>query len=120
MPSQKQLAEEALQLKRATRAPAVPIDPREYPERLLPENEAAEILGVVPGTLANWRARGIGPEYVRLGTRTIRYPRDKLEAFARHELSARDPADDLSDSEIVKQIARLANRLARRQRQAEA
>jgi hypothetical protein len=115
MPSQKQLSE------RTSRAPAVPIDPREYPERLLPENEAAEILGVVPGTLANWRTRGIGPEYVRLGTRTIRYPREKLEAFVRHELSVRDPADDLSDAEIVRQIARLANRLARRQRhQAEA
>jgi predicted DNA-binding transcriptional regulator AlpA len=102
------------------RGAAVPIDPREYPERLLPENEAAEILGVVPGTLANWRARGIGPEYVRLGSRTIRYTREAIEAFAKTELIEREPADELSDADLVRQIARLANRLARRQRLAKA
>ena len=30
-------------------------------------NEAAAMLGVSPRTLANWRALGIGPAFVRVG-----------------------------------------------------
>lgn len=33
--------------------------------------QAALYVGVAPGTLANWRARGEGPSYVRVGTRIV-------------------------------------------------
>ncbi|TSE00815.1 helix-turn-helix domain-containing protein [Skermania sp. ID1734] len=32
-------------------------------------------------TLAAWRAKGIGPAYVRIGTRTIRYSIADLDAW---------------------------------------
>jgi predicted DNA-binding transcriptional regulator AlpA len=124
--SQKQIAEKALQLKRASQAPAAAapsgkaaaLDFTDYPDELLTENQASEVLGIAPHTLSNWRPLGKGPRFVRIGTRTIRYPKSALEEFAQTELTVREPADALSDAEIVKQIARLANRLARRQRQA--
>lgn len=47
---------------------------------LLDPPTAAQRLGLVPGTLANWRFRGIGPRFVRVN-RQIRYdPRD-LDAW---------------------------------------
>lgn len=38
----------------------------------LSPNEAAALLGVAPGTLANWRHRGGGPRFVKVGSR-VRY-----------------------------------------------
>lgn len=35
-------------------------------DRLLSNEKAAEILGISPRTLANWRVRGWGPRYSRL------------------------------------------------------
>jgi hypothetical protein len=95
------------------------LDFADLPEGLLDERKAAEVLDVAPGTLANWRSQGRGPRYVRVGTRTIRYTAAALQRFADHELVEREPADELSDTDLIRQIARLANRLARRQRQAE-
>ena len=46
-------------------------------------NEAAVMLGVSPRTLANWRAQGIGPAFVRIGavhSRTL-YRLDDLHAW---------------------------------------
>jgi predicted DNA-binding transcriptional regulator AlpA len=124
--SQKQIAEKALRLKQASQAPAstaaptgkaAALDFADYPDNLLTESEASEVLGLAPQTLSNWRSTGKGPRFVRIGTRTIRYPKSALEEFAHNELNIREPADELSDAEIIKQIARLANRLVRRQRQ---
>jgi predicted DNA-binding transcriptional regulator AlpA len=51
--------------------------------RYLTESQAAEILAVKKGTLANWRSERRGPAYVRLGGgRVIRYRVSDLEAFA--------------------------------------
>jgi len=41
-------------------------------ERLLPPEVVAKILGVAVKTLANWRAAGTGPPYVRV-EHSIRY-----------------------------------------------
>lgn len=50
---------------------------------LKPE-EVAERLRTTVGTLANWRVRGHGPKYIKLG-RKILYPVREIEAFeARH------------------------------------
>lgn len=46
--------------------------------------EAAEILGVHVGTLANWRTAGVGPEWDKASmspTARITYSRREVEAF---------------------------------------
>ena len=49
--------------------------------RLLPDTLAAQELGLQVQTLRNWRCLGLGPPYVRIGTRTIRYDMCDLEKF---------------------------------------
>ncbi len=44
------------------------------------EREAAEWLQIDVGTLANWRAQGKGPAFVKLG-RGVRYRLDDLETW---------------------------------------
>lgn len=44
---------------------------------LLDTHQAAEILGVSPGTLENWRAQGQGPKFRKVG-RLVRYRRGDL------------------------------------------
>jgi hypothetical protein len=46
-------------------------------KRALDSKEAGEMLGTHPETLANWRYKGIGPAYTRIG-RAIRYLEDDL------------------------------------------
>ncbi len=46
--------------------------------------EAAARIGVSVKTIADWRLKGTGPTYVRLGDSTrspIRYPEDELAAY---------------------------------------
>lgn len=43
--------------------------------------DAARILGVSKRTLEEWRAKGIGPSYVKQTERTILYPHLNLEAW---------------------------------------
>lgn len=47
---------------------------------LLDEREAAAYLSKPMGTLRQWRSRGLGPSYVKLGM-SIRYRRADLERF---------------------------------------
>jgi hypothetical protein len=47
---------------------------------LLDEHEAAVVLSKPAGTLRQWRSRGLGPPYVKLGM-SIRYRRADLERF---------------------------------------
>lgn len=48
-------------------------------KKLLTDIEAAEYLGISPGTLRNWRSHNRGPRYIRLGSRAIRYAFDDLD-----------------------------------------
>jgi predicted site-specific integrase-resolvase len=41
--------------------------------RLLTETEAAELLGLSPTTLRQWRGKGIGPSFIRMTPKVIRY-----------------------------------------------
>ena len=50
-------------------------------EPLLNESEAAAFLSVSVKLMQNWRWRGEGPRFVRLGGRLVRYRRADLEAF---------------------------------------
>lgn len=51
------------------------------PADLLAENEAAAALAVAVHTLRNWRWKGEGPRFVKVGKRAVRYRRADLAAF---------------------------------------
>lgn len=51
------------------------------PGDLLDETQAAAILGITVSTLRNWRWKGIGPRYQKIGLRLVRYPRTELATF---------------------------------------
>lgn len=51
------------------------------PGDLLDERAAAAILGASVQTLRNWRWRGEGPRYRKIGARLVRYVRADLLAF---------------------------------------
>lgn len=48
---------------------------------LLSQMEAARMLGVQPRTLENWRARRIGPSFIAISRRCVRYLLGDLEAW---------------------------------------
>lgn len=48
----------------------------------LDTSDAAEVLGVSPRTLEDWRWRGGGPPFFKLGRRMVRYRLEDLMAFA--------------------------------------
>lgn len=50
------------------------------PDQLLTQEDAARFLAVQPDTLAQWRTRGEGPAFCKLG-RSVRYRRRTLIAF---------------------------------------
>lgn len=54
-------------------------------QELLTPRQAAERLGLSPKTLANWRSRGGGPRFVRMGASdsrgAIRYPAIELRTW---------------------------------------
>lgn len=55
-------------------------------------NEAARYLGVATKTLANWRAAGKGPNYVRHGAGNVVYLRGDLEAYRNKQRTVPTPA----------------------------
>lgn len=42
---------------------------------------AAKRLGLRPATLNTWRTRGIGPAWVKVGGRLVRYRADVIDAY---------------------------------------
>lgn len=48
---------------------------------LLTTDEFAELAGVRPGTVKNWRAKGRGPKPIRLGHRTVRYSGEAVRSW---------------------------------------
>ena len=53
----------------------------------LTPKEAAERLRTTTGTLSNWRVRGDGPRFIKLG-RKVLYPLLEIEAFEKRQLRA--------------------------------
>jgi excisionase family DNA binding protein len=52
------------------------------PTELMTPEEVADLLKVSPGTLENWRYRGEGPPFVKLGNKRrspVRYPRKGVD-----------------------------------------
>ena len=69
------------------------IEQPQDPDKLIPEREAAEFLGVTVRTMQSYRQRGGGPKFVRLSARAVRYRRRDLIAYcdARLVRSTSDP-----------------------------
>lgn len=61
---------------------------RDYLDRLVNEQEAARFLGYTIRALQNWRVRGGGPSFVKVSSRSIRYRRRDLNAWAESRLCA--------------------------------
>jgi len=52
-----------------------------YDNGLIDEREAAKLLGIAPITLKLWRLADRAPRHIKLGTRTIRYRREDVQAW---------------------------------------
>jgi predicted DNA-binding transcriptional regulator AlpA len=60
------------------------VHPTAYPDQAITAKGAAAMLGLSPGTLANWRVQGKGPAHIKLspGKRgAVRYMRSDIEAW---------------------------------------
>lgn len=64
--------------------------------QLVPEMEAANLLGLSIRTLQNWRVRGGGPRFVRISSRCIRYRITDIEEWiaARTCANTSEPVSD--------------------------
>jgi len=65
-------------------------------ETLYYPKEAAEFLKVDEGTLSKWRSTGMGPRYIKVSARAIRYEESELQRFKaeRTRQSTWDAIDD--------------------------
>jgi len=59
---------------------------RDYLESLVKENKAATFLGHQVRTLQKWRLSGVGPVFVRISRRSVRYRRRELIAWVNARL----------------------------------
>lgn len=56
--------------------------PNEHdPDELVDEKIAGKVVGKPPPTLRDWRYRGIGPTYIKVGPKSVRYRRSDLESW---------------------------------------
>lgn len=54
----------------------------DHNDRLINEYDAATFLGYTVRALQNWRVRGGGPRFVKVSSRSVRYRRRDLIAWA--------------------------------------
>lgn len=59
-------------------------------ERLVDEHEAARILGCRPRSLAHWRKTGIGPRFLRIAGRSVRYRYSDLVRWIEEKTAAQE------------------------------
>ena len=60
-------------------------------EQLLDTRQAARILGCTEAALQLWRRKHIGPAYIRLGCRLVRYAPKDLQRWLTANTSSVDP-----------------------------
>ena len=63
-------------------------------EQLYSPNETADLLGVAPQTLAHWRVKGIGPRYVHLSKRCVRYSASVLKEWLEERIQSSTVEND--------------------------
>ena len=66
-------------------------------KQVLTPAQAAEYLGVTPGTLANWRSTKIGPPFSKINKKCVRYLRDQLDKWVREQQGASTDAKRQSE-----------------------
>ncbi len=59
-----------------------------YANQLISEQDAAEFLAHSVKTLQGWRCQGIGPAFVRISGRSIRYRRCDLQTWIESKLTS--------------------------------
>lgn len=52
-----------------------------YPDGRMDTKSAASYTGFSEKTLATWRSNGIGPDFVRVGSKKIFYTKESLDRF---------------------------------------
>ena len=57
-------------------------------EKHLTTREVAEMLGLKPITVKLWRIQGKGPAWVKVGSKSVRYPLSGVEAFLKQSSKA--------------------------------
>jgi predicted DNA-binding transcriptional regulator AlpA len=57
-------------------------------EEAIDTKAASKLTGVSVQTLETWRSRGGGPHFVKLGAKTVRYPRRELITWMRAKVCA--------------------------------
>ena len=62
-------------------------------EQYLTDKELAARLHISVNTIKSWRARGIGPRYVKI-SRLVRYPVSAVEEFVAAGRSQHAPSDE--------------------------
>jgi predicted DNA-binding transcriptional regulator AlpA len=65
---------------------APPSSPTDHLDRLIDERIAADFLGYSVRALQNWRLRGGGPAFIKVSSRSVRYRRRDLIAWAEQRL----------------------------------
>ncbi len=70
-----------------------------YGEIYLNERQAAQKLGLTTSCLQAWRLRGVGPRFVKISARCVRYKESEIDnwAAARERTSTSDPGPDVSN-----------------------
>lgn len=53
-------------------------------EKLMTAGEAGDLLSMTTGALAQLRYTGTGPQFIKLGGRSVRYRREDIDAWIRH------------------------------------
>jgi len=74
------------------------IDGSTHPDTILDTNEAAQFTGEAPGTLANKRARGEGPPYVKIARNRVGYRLADLIAYTRRHRIVPGEGPDLDSA----------------------
>jgi predicted DNA-binding transcriptional regulator AlpA len=63
-------------------------------DQLLSTPEAAAYLHISTKTMENWRWQSRGPDYVKVGRRSVRYQTSDLQQFVRRGLNPIQPESD--------------------------
>jgi hypothetical protein len=69
-------------------AGAIPVDSAGFSTPTLMTFELACFLRISTWTVRDWRRRGVGPPFLKLSRKTIRYPKVALEEWLRGRLHA--------------------------------
>jgi hypothetical protein len=92
--------------KGVAKAPVQPAPVETAPlEPSLTDEEAARVIGVAVKTMRNWRTKGMGPPWVAVGRKLVRYRPSDLRAYQEANLRqstsqarTNDPSETLSKS----------------------